>query len=41
MPELVHTNWLITDIKEAKSNTDASKLTLSLERHTNITASPA
>lgn len=40
-PELVHTNWLVTDIKISKSNTDASKVTLSLERHAGITASAA
>ena len=40
-PELVHTNWLVVDIKVTKSNSDASKLTLSLERHAGITTSPA
>jgi hypothetical protein len=41
MPELVQTNWFVTSTKSAKSNTEASKVTLELEAHAAITASAA
>jgi glucosamine 6-phosphate synthetase-like amidotransferase/phosphosugar isomerase protein len=40
-PELVDSNWLVVGVKSSGSNTDASKITLSLENHDGITATPA
>ena len=40
-PELVGTNWLVVAAKSTKSNTAASKVTLSLEQHAGITVTPA
>ena len=40
-PELVDTNWLVEDVKVVGSNTDAHKVTLTLENHDGITASYA
>ena len=40
-PALVDTNWLVVGVKKALSNTGAQKITLTLENHDNITATPA
>ena len=41
MPEMIDSHWLVVGVKTAKSNTDAAKVTLSLEQHAGITATPA
>lgn len=40
-PELVDTNWLVVGAKSSGSNTGAHKVTLTLENHDGITATPA
>jgi hypothetical protein len=40
-PELIDSHWLVVGVKTAGSNSDASKVTLTLEQHAGITASPA
>lgn len=40
-PELIDTNWLVVGVKSTGSNTDASKITLTLENHDGITVTPA
>ena len=40
-PELIATNWLVTSAKAAGSNVGEHKVTLSLEAHAGITATPA
>lgn len=41
IPELIDTNWLVVGAKVTGSNTDSAKITLSLENHDGITATPA
>lgn len=41
MPELIESKWLVVGVKTAKSNADASKVTLTLEQHAGITSTPA
>lgn len=40
-PELIVSNWLVVGVKPSGSNTDAKKITLTLEAHAGITAAPA
>jgi len=40
-PELIDTNWLVEEVKAVGSNTDAHKVTLTLENHDGITAAYA
>lgn len=40
-PELVDTNWLVVGAKKSGSNVGAHKVTLMLENHDGITATPA
>ena len=41
MPELVDSHWLVVGMKSSGSNTDAKKITLSLEQYAGITTAPA
>lgn len=40
-PELVDSHWLVVSAKVSGSNTGAHKVTLTLEQHSGITATPA
>jgi hypothetical protein len=40
-PELIDSHWLVVGVKATGSNTDASKISLTLEQHAGITATPA
>ena len=40
-PELIDTNWLVVGVKSTGSNTAASRITLTLENHDGITATPS
>ena len=40
-PELIDSHWFVVSTKSAKSNTDASKVTLELEQHAGITVAAA
>ena len=41
MPELIDSHWFVVGVKTNKSNTDAAKVTLTLEQHAGITAAAA